>query len=214
MLGNLFRFISKGKASSQITKVKSDSAAIYNGIRKELDSKNKHLAYIVERIRSLKWPFDFSDDLIVSIANESLKGRRSNDIANDISKFFENITVANAKVLVSTVSSIQSAQITRLRAENLGIKAYTWRSSEDSRVRSSHKHMDGVIVFWTDPPSPEELVGEKSIGYYHAGECVGCRCYAEPLVDIKYIKKSSLKVYYNGKITRISKAQFKELFLK
>lgn len=205
-----------GNVSPRLDAAKSNSNLIYTELRKDLDLKfnNEHLAYILERVKKLKWAFDFSDDLIIYIANESLKGRRSEGIANDVLKSFSDITLANAKTLASTVSSIQSTQITRLRAEDVGLNWYQWRSSGDGRVRNSHKKMEGVLVKWSDPPSPEMLVGEESIGHYHAGECNGCRCYAAPLVNIKFIKKLPLKVYLNGKITRMSKTRFKELCLQ
>ncbi|WP_317817789.1 phage minor head protein [Clostridium tetani] len=100
----------------------------------------------------------------------------------------------------------------RANCEKLGISAYRWRTSEDQRVRKSHVNMEGVIVFWDDPPNPEELIGEESLqGKHHAGECEGCRCYAESVVVLDLIKWPS-KVYYQGKIQIMTKEQFEVIW--
>ena len=45
---------------------------------------------------------------------------------------------------------------------------YTWRTVQDSKVRSSHADRDGKVFSWTDPPEGG-----------HPGEDFGCRCWAE-----------------------------------
>ncbi|RXI46080.1 hypothetical protein DP145_01710 [Clostridium tetani] len=96
--------------------------------------------------------------------------------------------------------------------EKLNIPAYVWKTCQDQRVRKSHTNMQNVIVFWDDPPNPEELIGEESLlGKYHAGEYVGCRCYTEAIVSLNLIKWPS-KVYYNGKIQIMTKEQFEVIW--
>lgn len=108
--------------------------------------------------------------------------------------------------------SKKSFDITKARAEESGLKAYVWRTSEDQRVRKSHANMEGVIVFWADPPNPEELIGEKSLlGKYHGGECEGCRCYPESIVLLDLVNWPS-RVYYKGKIQTMTKEEFKIIF--
>lgn len=99
----------------------------------------------------------------------------------------------------------------RLLMKNMGLKAYVWRSCQDQKVRPSHANMEGVIVFLHDPPSPEKLIGEESIGSYHAGECEGCRCYAEGIVDVNLFIKWPCRIYFNGKIDVMTKEQFQAL---
>lgn len=106
---------------------------------------------------------------------------------------------------------MKSDELTRIRCEKMGIKAYVWRSCQDQRVRPSHANMDGVIVFWSDPPSPEALIGELSIGRYHSGECDGCRCYAEPIINLDLFIKWPCRIYFNGKIDLMTKEQFQAL---
>lgn len=56
------------------------------------------------------------------------------------------------------------------------------------RVRKSHRIMEGVLVNWNMPPSPERLAGEKDVGNYHAGNIWNCRCYPEPLISVDDIR--------------------------
>ena len=64
--------------------------------------------------------------------------------------------------------------------------------------------MDGVLVFYDDPPSPEALAGEKQYGKYHAGNTFNCRCYQEPLVDIAFLP-DVVTVYRDGRIYTTTK---------
>jgi uncharacterized protein with gpF-like domain len=70
--------------------------------------------------------------------------------------------------------------------------------------------MEGVLVNWKNPPSPEELAGEPSVGKYHAGCIWNCRCYPEPIIDLDDVEWPS-KVYHDGKIERMSRAKFETL---
>lgn len=62
-----------------------------------------------------------------------------------------------------------NAELTRNRQEDLGIKTYTWVTSHDERVRSSHKERDGKLFSWDKPPSDG-----------HPGFPIQCRCHAKP----------------------------------
>ena len=73
--------------------------------------------------------------------------------------------------------------------------------------------MEGVLVCWNDPPSPEKLINEKFVGYYHAGEIYNCRCYPQPIVKLNFVKWPA-KVYYQGKIQRMSRKQFEEILTR
>ena len=67
--------------------------------------------------------------------------------------------------------------------------------------------MNGVLVRFDDPPSPEALIGESSVGKYNAGGIWNCRCYAEPLIDIDDVKWPC-RVYSNGNIKSMHKKEF------
>ena len=62
-------------------------------------------------------------------------------------------------------------QLTQARHRQIGIEEYTWRTSQDERVRPSHVALDGTRQRWDSPPS----VG-------HPKEDIQCRCVAIPYI--------------------------------
>lgn len=64
-------------------------------------------------------------------------------------------------------------QINAERQRELGITRFTWRTSNDNRVREEHAELEGETFEYANPPS-EGL----------PGEAIQCRCYAEPVFDM------------------------------
>lgn len=96
-----------------------------------------------------------------------------------------------AKLIARTETAKLQTAITKQRAMNVGAKTYTWVTSNDRRVRPSHKAMNGVIVFWrpeNEKPHLDNMIGD-------AGEYPNCRCDALPNVDINDFKDARYKVY-------------------
>ncbi|WP_220389001.1 phage head morphogenesis protein [Paenibacillus tyrfis] len=156
-------------------------------------------------------PLDVSKLVTEHILVESMKGVRAIDIAEQIKELFPEKSNARAELIARTETSKTSTALTRARSENLGVDWYVWRTSEDSRVRDSHALMNGVLIRWSDPPSPEQLDGEKrSYGHYHAGEIFYCRCYGEPVIGLDRIAWPA-KVYYGGRIQRMTRKQFESI---
>ncbi|TGE35887.1 phage head morphogenesis protein [Desulfosporosinus fructosivorans] len=192
----------------------SNGRVIYDALRKELQGPvGSSVAFQINRnaeiIKSM--PLDIARQVTNYISDEAINGRRSEDIADDIRAKFPSITRNKAALIARSEVSKTSTALTRSRSESINIPAYTWRTSEDGRVRKSHRHMDGVIVFWSDPPAPEALISVKStLGKYHAGEAPNCRCYPEPVVNLDYIKWP-VKVYRGGSITMMTRIQFERI---
>ena len=145
------------------------------------------------------------------VAKEAMDGLRPEAILEDVWAKAPHLTRAHAMLIARTESSKASTALTQARSEAAGIGWYVWRTEEDRRVRDSHRIMDGVLINWNDPPSPEMLAREKyTYGNYHAGNIFNCRCYPEPLIlftDIKWPHK----VYYEGRIQMMTLAQFKAI---
>ena len=138
---------------------------------------------------------------------KTLKGYRADDVKNEILSLYGDLSETQAFRIARTEISKANAALTQARSQINGINWYTWRTSNDARVRESHDHMEGVLVNFNDPPSPEKLIGEKSYGNYHAGEAPYDRCYMEPVIDVSDIKFPA-KVYYGGRISRMKKSEF------
>lgn len=140
----------------------------------------------------------------------AVRGLRSGDLVAKIQARVPEITKARAQLIARTEIAKTNSAITRIRSEEAGVGWYIWRTSEDSRVRDAHDEMEGVLCRFDNPPAPELLVGEKSQGHYNPGDIWNCRCYAEPVVSLDLITFPA-KVYYNGRIERLSKKRFLEL---
>ncbi len=206
-------FTDAGSTWREAARENSKGRIIYEALRKELKGPigfaiKDQIQRNAEIIKSL--PLDISREVTRHVLQESLKGRRASDIADDIEALFPLWSKAKAKLIARTEVSKTSTALTQARCEDLGLDWYNWRTSEDSRVRSSHKHMEGVLVKWSNPPSPEELIHAKSYGHYHAGNIFNCRCYPEPVIALDAITWPH-KVYFQGKIQTMSRKQFERI---
>ena len=63
-------------------------------------------------------------------------------------------------------------QLNEERQTNIGITHYVWRTSEDERVRPTHRRNNGVQFAWNSPP----------IRTGHPGNDIQCRCTADPVL--------------------------------
>ena len=167
---------------------------------------------IIENVSLIKTlPEDIANKVVRDIAEYVLQGKRAESIERLIVDKTNKHSRASARLIARTEVSKTSTALTKARSEQLGIQWYVWRTALDgNRVRISHQIMEGVLVNWNDPPSPEALAGEKNVGYYHAGNIWNCRCYPEPLIDIDDVHWPH-KVYINGKITIMKKGDFLQL---
>lgn len=155
---------------------------------------------------------DLAENIAQYIQKRTTEGVRAAQIVEEIRTKAPQLTESRAQLIARTeVSKAQTALI-EARSMEYDMPAYIWQTSRDSRVRDSHKHMQGVVVFWEDPPDPEVLIGKKSTGGpYHAGNIFNDRCYPEPIISIEDLN-FPIKVFKNGKISRIGKREFLQLF--
>ena len=188
---------------------------VYNALQTELGQTAVGTAFWdvvdhnAEIIRSM--PERVAKQVTEMVAREANEGLRPEAIMEDVLGKWPHMTRAHAMLIARTESSKASTALTQARSEAAGIRWYVWRSEEDSRVRDSHRLMDGVLINWDDPPSPEALAGEsRTYGNYHAGDIFNCRCYPEPLIMFSDIRWPH-KVYYGGRIQMMTLAQFKAI---
>lgn len=202
-----------GKTWREAAKKSTQGRAIYENLRKELHGPlngaiNFQIQKNAEIIKSM--PQNITNKVTEHILKESLEGRRASDIAEDLQELFPSMTKNQAKLIARTETSKTSTALTKARCENLGINWYEWETSKDVRTRESHKIMQGVLVNWNNPPSPEELDGKKNVGYYNAGDIYNCRCYPAPIVSLNFIKWPH-KVYYQGRIQTMTRKEFETI---
>ena len=111
-----------------------------------------------------------------------------------------------AKLIARTETAKLQTAILEERSTQIGSIAYEWRASHDKRTRTSHREMDGVIVFWKQPkPRLDGMIGG-------AGEYPNCRCTPQPILDEDDLTESYYRVYDYRSYTIIRMSK-KELIL-
>lgn len=190
------------------------SPYLYTLLMRELNTGigmdiNQQIEENADLIRTL--PSDTAHKVVKDIEEMAFKGMRASDIAKIIQDKTKQHSRASARLIARTEVSKTTTALTKARCNNLDIHWYVWRTAEDgNRVRKSHRVMNGVLVNWNDPPSPERLAGEKDVGNYHAGNIWNCRCYPEPLLEIDDVHWPH-KVYWGGQIKTMTKGEFEQL---
>jgi len=140
-------------------------------------------------------------------ARTAAEGERFNEQAAEL----RHVARWQARLIARTETAKAQSALVQARAEELEVRWYVWRTSEDARVRFAHRRMDGVLVMWSDAPSPEQLAHIKSsLGRYNAGGAPNCRCYGEPLLRLTQVRWPC-RVYYAGVIRRMTLADFRQL---
>jgi len=135
-------------------------------------------------------------------------GARPETIAKMMRKRFPELIRSRINLISRTEVAKASAALTHARCEALSIQFYIWRTSMDVRVRDSHRKMNGVVIPWATPPSPERLAGEPStLSHYHAGECPNCRCTQIVVLTLDDITFPA-NVYWQGRIQRMKRIDF------
>lgn len=189
----------------------SKGRTIYLLLQKELARRNEISAIVDRNSKLIKsMPDRIAQKVSQDMAKGEFSGKRPEELVEQVLARWPQLTRAHAKLIARTETSKASTALTRARAESAGFSWYVWKTSGDARVRGSHRHMDGVLVSWSDPPSPEALIHMKNYGQYHAGDFPNCRCYPAPLIDYEDVSWPH-KVYHNGRIQMMTLAKFKKL---
>jgi SPP1 gp7 family putative phage head morphogenesis protein len=153
-------------------------------------------------------PLEAATVLTREVTKAQQQGARPSTVAKMLRTRWPKLLKSRVNLIARTETAKASAALTRARSEDVGADWYVWMTSEDARVRVSHKKMNDVLFTWTDPPSPEALVGEEStLGKYNVGECPNCRCVSAPLLhadDVTWPRR----VYYQGRIQQMTKVKF------
>ncbi len=103
-----------------------------------------------------------------------LSGTRAESVAQEIMRS-GTVTESRACLIARTEVGRTATNLVQARAQFIGSEAYIWRTVGDADVRSSHKHMNGKVVRWDEPPTLDNLTG-------HAGALPNCRCFPEPII--------------------------------
>lgn len=197
------------QAAIRMTPMKS----IHWALRKELIESDFAFGRLVEQNAELirRLPREIAEIATERAATEAQRGGRAEEVQSQLRRIVPDVAKWKLRLIARTEVSRATTDITRARSEAIGLNWYQWATSNDTRVRTSHRAMNHVLVAWDDAPAPEGLVGEKStLGRYHAGACPNCRC--EPLVvtSLNEIRWPA-KVHRAGRIVTMGRAEFTKL---
>lgn len=92
------------------------------------------------------------------------------------------VTRNRATLIARTETARVASSLTMARALHIGSPGYVWRTVKDSRVRASHRKMEGQFIRWEDPPTPD-----PGMPPYHAGMTYQCRCFSEIIVPDRFL---------------------------
>jgi hypothetical protein len=177
--------------------------------------------------KSVQEQIELSANLISSLPskiakklNKEVQYARSQGITEQgvlsiIRRRFSPLINSRIRLLGSTDPHRTNTALTRARSEDFSLPVFLWKTAGDILVRDSHQRMEGVVCFWSDLPSPEELIGSvASLGHYAPGDCPGCRCTALPILSVNDLfdnQHSRIEFYSNGVIRWVTRAQFVDL---
>jgi hypothetical protein len=187
------------------------SRFMYSALQKELKGP------VGQRVRSLiqenaqlitTLPKSVAAQVAAMAAAHGAAGGRAKELSGR--EPLARLVRSSAMRLARTEISKSNTALIEARSENLGLPIYEWETSQDERVRRSHRKMQSVLIFWDDPPSPETLVGEKPVGHYQAGGIWNCRCGPAPVVRLEHLTWPH-RVYRAGRIQQMTLSQVRQL---
>lgn len=120
-----------------------------------------------------------------SIVSQGFKtGATLTSIEKEIRNTY-HVKRSSAKLLARDQIAKLNGQLTKQQQTDAGVNEYIWSTSGDSRVRETHKKLDGKKFRWDDPPvvTPPG----KPVRRCHPGEDYQCRCVALPVFDISTV---------------------------
>ncbi len=159
-------------------------------------------------------PVEAAERLVHEVRSAQQAGARPETVAKMMAARFPQLVRSRVKLIARTETAKASTALTQARCEELDLDWYEWLTSEDVRVRPSHRNMAGVIVPWAEPPDPEALVGERSgLGHYHSGACPNCRCSQAPVLSLHDVRFPA-RVYWRGAIHRMTKQEFRQVAVR
>ena len=189
--------------SEGLTQIKNQNREekLFKKAMNSLAKEEKYFAPIMEKFtQNVNKIKEIPFELINILRNAYLKGEGLR--GTEFEKLIYEKMKKRAKLIVRTESSKINSAFTEVRAKALNLKGYIWSSSADKRVRDSHSAMDGVLVFWNNPPTFRSISKKGKINDMvgGAGETPNCRCVMLPVFELDDIQ-FPVKVAENAVLT-------------
>jgi SPP1 gp7 family putative phage head morphogenesis protein len=113
----------------------------------------------------------YFDDIRDTIVEAVRAGTNTEDITRLLRNRYQ-VSRSRAELIARDQIAKLNGQITEKRQRDLGVRRYQWSTSNDERVRPTHRVLEGKIIEWDKPPPPG-----------HPGQDYQCRCVAIPYFD-------------------------------
>lgn len=203
--------VSNARSWAEAARKSLYGSRIYQALRTEMAGPTgvRVAELIQEQTRLISAiPARISERAAAYVGVQARRGLRSTQILEDVRKYLPAVTQSQLRMFARTEVGRAETALTQTRSERLGVLFYQWTTSEDQRVRHSHKAMAHVLVPFAEKPNPELLVGEPStFGAYAPGGIWNCRCMALPLLDVDEVGWPH-RVYHAGHIDYVQRAIF------
>lgn len=84
-----------------------------------------------------------------------------------------------AKFLAQNETNIMLAELKKVQYQAMGFDKFIWRTITDGRERELHRHLNGRVFKYDDPPIIDLHTGERGL----PGQTYNCRCSAIPYTE-------------------------------
>lgn len=133
------------------------------------------LIWIQENVDLIKTiPKDSLDKMRDIVYEGYVSGKTMTAMMKDIRRVY-GVSKRRALFIARDQIAKLNGRIQRAQQMDAGISEYIWSTSEDERVRKSHRELNGKKFSWDDPP--ENSDGRKC----HPGQDFQCRCIGRPV---------------------------------
>lgn len=125
-----------------------------------------------------KWTQENTLKLRDEVQAHVFAGNRISSLSKLVHQNYE-VSRAKARFLARQETSLLLSKFRETRYSDVGVQRYKWSTSHDERVRSDHKHLNGKIFSFSEPPVTNKDTGARN----NPGEDFGCRCVAIGIVE-------------------------------
>lgn len=109
-------------------------------------------------------------------------GRRAAETAKEIA-LTGHVTKSRAMLIARTETTSCATALVEARHRAIGGEEYAWETTGDADVRDDHRHLQGKIIKWKEPPIAGSGKGGIAVRY-HAGAGPNCRCWPRPILPL------------------------------
>lgn len=110
------------------------------------------------------------DDIAETIAAAFQEGLRVDSLMLVLQERFD-VGKSRLRLIARDQTLKLNGRLHQHKQTSLGVTEYIWRTARDSKVRDTHRALEGTKQEWAHPPGPG-----------HPGEDIQCRCVAEPVL--------------------------------